>query len=260
MSKSFFNTEGEFVDYYATLGAKPTATTREIREAYQALAAIALKKPILEDDEPDPTGSSRYDRVHEAYELLTNFKKRSEFDLARQERELEQQRIRSSIPKKIRYTMEEAPIPRNTILFWIKKVKLSMDTLLWHRLDFVEKCLESPSMDKILLAELYKWQDNARLCWMRLEQLKRTAEVKAEWDEKSEEAILMGREVLRLRDGCVFWLELADYLVEVAPKWFAEDGFFRRPDDFVGKCMCQDKMAELFMWDQFRYFEPRAST
>ncbi|KAK0652478.1 hypothetical protein B0T16DRAFT_454842 [Cercophora newfieldiana] len=250
----------QFVDYYAVLGVEHTATTREIKKVFEERGYKALNTPIFDDDDEEPgytRPSTRYDRLREAFNVLTDMARRSAFDIAREELELEKHRKKLSIPKRMEHSINpNAPLPRDTILYWLQKLQLSMNSLLWHRLDKIERILQSPLINKILLHEFYLWQDEANLCWRRLVQLKREIDVKTEWDETSPWVTLMGREVLKLRNCCVFWVDLANRILESAEEYFAEDGFFKRPDDWVELRMCEGKLCAVMMWEEFRVPEP----
>merc|ERR1719150_3379123 len=64
-------------DHYVVLGVHPTASEKEIRAAYHKLA---------KELHPDLVGKAykkKFDRVQEAYEVLSSDESRSDFDLER---------------------------------------------------------------------------------------------------------------------------------------------------------------------------------
>lgn len=62
-------------DHYSILGVKRNATVDEIRHAYRAKA-----KDIHPDINPSHTAKEEFQRLHSAYEILTNIKKRAQYD------------------------------------------------------------------------------------------------------------------------------------------------------------------------------------
>jgi DnaJ-class molecular chaperone len=65
----------EYKDYYATLGVSRTATDKEIKSAYRRLA-----RQLHPDVNKDPKATDRFKLVNEAYEVLSDAKKREKYD------------------------------------------------------------------------------------------------------------------------------------------------------------------------------------
>jgi molecular chaperone DnaJ len=65
----------EYKDYYATLGVSRTATEKEIKSAYRRLA-----RQLHPDVNKDPKATERFKLVNEAYEVLSDPKKRQKYD------------------------------------------------------------------------------------------------------------------------------------------------------------------------------------
>ncbi|PIE42740.1 MAG: DNA-binding protein [Gammaproteobacteria bacterium] len=65
----------EFKDYYAILGVKPDAGSKEIKTAYRKLA-----RRYHPDMNPDKKAEDRFKEVAEAYEVLKDANRRAEFD------------------------------------------------------------------------------------------------------------------------------------------------------------------------------------
>ena len=63
-------------DYYKILNLKRTATSKEIRKAYRALA----KKYHPDSNNNNPKTVKLFNSVNEAYKVLSDEKKRSEYD------------------------------------------------------------------------------------------------------------------------------------------------------------------------------------
>ena len=62
-------------DYYKTLGVARNAATAEIKKAYRRLA-----KKYHPDVSKEANAETRFKEVNEAYDTLSNKKKRAEFD------------------------------------------------------------------------------------------------------------------------------------------------------------------------------------
>jgi hypothetical protein len=65
-------------DYYETLGVKPKATSAEIRRAYHRLAIL-----YHPDRNPTPQANAKMQEINEAYGVLGNQDKRTEYDSER---------------------------------------------------------------------------------------------------------------------------------------------------------------------------------
>jgi DnaJ-class molecular chaperone len=65
----------EFKDYYATLGVGRTASEKEIKSAYRKLA-----RQYHPDVNKDPKAEARFKTINEAYEVLSDPKKREKYD------------------------------------------------------------------------------------------------------------------------------------------------------------------------------------
>src|SRR5260370_30034452 len=65
----------EYKDYYKTLGVSRTASEKEIKSAYRRLA-----RQYHPDVNKDPKASDRFKLINEAYEVLSDTKKRSKYD------------------------------------------------------------------------------------------------------------------------------------------------------------------------------------
>jgi molecular chaperone DnaJ len=66
-------------DYYGTLGVKPTATAEEIRKAFRKLA----RKYHPDVNPNDKKAEERFKEISEAYSVLSDEKRRKEYDEAR---------------------------------------------------------------------------------------------------------------------------------------------------------------------------------
>ena len=65
----------EYKDYYQTLGVARTASDKEIKSAYRRLA-----RQYHPDVNKDPKATERFKLINEAYEVLSDPKKRSKYD------------------------------------------------------------------------------------------------------------------------------------------------------------------------------------
>src|SRR5690606_25902994 len=66
-------------DYYAVLGVPKTATAEEIKKAYRKLA----RKYHPDANQGDPQREAKFKEVSEAYDVLSDPKRRKEYDEAR---------------------------------------------------------------------------------------------------------------------------------------------------------------------------------
>ena len=102
-------------DYYRVLGVSSAATEREIRDAYYKLAARL--HPDIHGDEVDPVFRGRlttvYSRVVEAYKVLSDRRKRADYDAA-----LAQGMLRMTAGLKIRPRAEEGISDANARKFY----------------------------------------------------------------------------------------------------------------------------------------------
>lgn len=65
----------QYKDYYQTLGVSRTATEKDIKSAYRKLA-----RQYHPDVNKDPKATERFKLINEAYEVLSDAKKRSKYD------------------------------------------------------------------------------------------------------------------------------------------------------------------------------------
>ncbi|MFD0853159.1 DnaJ domain-containing protein, partial [Actinomadura adrarensis] len=63
-------------DYYATLGVRRDASPDEVKKAYRRLA-----RELHPDVNPDPETQERFKEITQAYEVLSDPKKREMYDL-----------------------------------------------------------------------------------------------------------------------------------------------------------------------------------
>ena len=67
-------------DYYSLLGVEKNATKAEVKKNFYRLAT-----KFHPDKNPDPTAASKFIRITEAYDVLSNKKLRAQYDLSRWE-------------------------------------------------------------------------------------------------------------------------------------------------------------------------------
>ena len=65
----------QYKDYYQTLGVARTATEKDIKSAYRRLA-----RQYHPDVNKDPKATERFKLINEAYEVLSDPKKRTKYD------------------------------------------------------------------------------------------------------------------------------------------------------------------------------------
>ncbi|MGH3239058.1 MAG: DnaJ domain-containing protein, partial [Spirillospora sp.] len=63
-------------DYYATLGVRRDASADEVKKAYRRLA-----RELHPDVNPDPETQDRFKEITQAYEVLSDPKKREMYDM-----------------------------------------------------------------------------------------------------------------------------------------------------------------------------------
>lgn len=63
------------MDYYRTLGIKRNASRKAVQDAYRSLA-----RRLHPDVNPSPAAAERFKKVNEAYDVLSDAKKRAEYD------------------------------------------------------------------------------------------------------------------------------------------------------------------------------------
>jgi len=248
------NSPKQLIDYYEVLGVPPTATTADIRRAFHYLAFEALEIPALAGENEDNI-SARYDLMYEAYSILSDIKQRSAFELDRDEFELEKYRKRFDIPKRMEDSLKgDGAILRDRVLFWVKKLQVSISRILWFRLDKLETFLLKPLISPKLMDTFIPWHGEVERCSMRLTQLRRQIETgsASEWDETSREARKIAEELVVIRQCCVYWLRLADKLLDTANDFFDERGVFKRPEDWVSRTACNVQLQEIFNWDELQ--------
>jgi len=89
-------------DYYAELNVSPTATPQEIRQAYRALAL-----QFHPDTSTAPDAETRFQRIQQAYEVLSDAEKRAAYDRWRVQEGLAQEPALV-----VKHTISHPTIPR----------------------------------------------------------------------------------------------------------------------------------------------------